>query len=165
MAKILSIIRHAKSVPPDGSDDYQRRLNDRGINDAKLVGEYLITHNEMFDFVMCSSAARAKQTLNQLNVFLNIASDKIIHLDDLYLASRSTICKFIENTDNQINHLAVVAHNPGLTSVCNYYTGDDLYNLPTCGVYTIKFQVDDWQALGRNVGKYVNLVTPKMLKK
>ena len=164
MAKILTIIRHAKSVPPDGSDDYQRNLNDRGINDAKLIGEYLVTHDEVFDFVMCSSALRAKQTLNQLNVFLNIASDKIIHLDDLYLASRSTICKFIENTDYQIQHLAVVAHNPGLTSVCNYYTGDDLYNLPTCGAYTIKFKVDDWQSLGRDVGKYVNLVTPKMLK-
>lgn len=162
--KRLSIIRHAKSIHPDSGDDYKRTLNERGVKDAKLVGEYLTKQDYKIDFVMCSSAERAKQTLNQLNVFINIASDKIVHMDDLYLASRSVLCEHIEKCDNQINHLAIVAHNPGLTSVCNYYTGDDLYNLPTCGVYTIEFKVDDWQAVGREMGQQNNYITPKMLK-
>ncbi len=164
MAKKLSIIRHAKSVSPDEGDDFERTLNERGIHDANLVGEYLMTQDYSFDTVICSSAVRAKQTLNQLNVFLNIASDKIVHLDDLYLASQAVISTIIEKADNHINHLAVVGHNPGLTSLCNYYSGDDLYNLPTCGVYTIEFNVDDWQALGRGLGCQLRLMTPKMLK-
>ncbi len=162
--KRLSVIRHAKSIHPDGGDDYKRTLNERGVKDAKLIGEYLTQQDYKIDFIMCSSAERAKQTLTQLNVFINIASDKIVYTDDLYLAPRSVLCEHIEKCDNQFSHLAIVAHNPGLTSLCNYYTGDDLYNLPTCGVYTIEFKVDDWQAVGREMGQQNNYITPKMLK-
>ena len=164
MMKRLSIIRHAKSTHPNVGSDYGRTINERGVSDAKLIGEYLVAQDYKFDLVLCSSAVRAKQTLNQLNTLLNLDDDLIIHLDDLYLASRSTICRIVEACDDRLQHVAMVGHNPGVTSVCNFYTGDNLENLPTCGVYSISFQVDNWQTLGQDVGKQEDVVTPNMLK-
>ncbi len=164
MGKRLSIIRHAKSVNLSEGSDFDRSLNERGINDARLVGDHLLKNNYSLDAVYCSTAVRAQQTWNELNSFLNVTSQHIFFLDRFYLASYTTFTAQIENTDNRLNHIAVVGHNPGLTSLCNYYTGDDLYNLPTCGVYSISFLVDDWKSIGPGVGNKAALITPAMLK-
>lgn len=164
MSKSLHIIRHAKSDWSDECADIDRGLNKRGYKDTKLIGEYLSTNNYQMQHVFCSTARRAKITIEELNRYLQIPQQNIQHIEALYLASSAYLTSIIENTDNQFHQIAVVGHNPGLTELCNYYTGDSLVNLPTCGIYSIHFDVDDWQALGCESGATTKFITPRQLK-
>ncbi|MFK8028359.1 MAG: histidine phosphatase family protein [Gammaproteobacteria bacterium] len=164
MNKQLSIIRHAKSDWSEEMPDFDRALNKRGLNDAILIGNYLHDHNYQFDRVYCSSANRARQTLGQLNMSLNLAKDSIQLERSLYLASLAHLVSLIEQLSHSHHHVALIAHNPGLTDLCNFITGDRLGNLPTCAVYTIQCCVDDWRAVGLESGTKKMLMTPRMLK-
>lgn len=164
MDKRLSIIRHAKSDWPAGRRDFDRAINKRGISDARLIGNYLHANGQQFDKVYCSKANRAKLTLEQLNAVMKFTESNIRYEQSLYLASLTYLLSFIEQVSNDYNNIALIAHNPGLTNLCNYLTGDQLNNLPTCGVYTIQFCVDDWKAIGLESGVKKSLVTPKMIK-
>ena len=164
MDKQLTIIRHAKSDWSTGCRDFDRALNKRGISDARLVGEYLHANEQQLDKVYCSTANRAQLTLKELNSYLKLTEDTLHFEQSLYLASLATLLPFIEQVSNNDNHIVLIAHNPGLTELCNYLTGDQLTNLPTCAVYTIQFCVDEWRAIGLESGIKKSLITPKMLK-
>lgn len=164
MSKSLHIIRHAKSDWSDECANVDRGLNKRGYRDTALIGEYLSTHDYHIEQVLCSTARRARITLEELNRYLDIPTKNFQHIEALYLASSAHLTSIIENTDNRYHQIAVLGHNPGLTELCYYYTGDYLANLPTCGVYSIHFDVDDWQALGCESGTTTNLITPRQLK-
>ncbi len=164
MNKQLSIIRHAKSDWSAGCRDFDRTLNNRGYNDAKLIGNYLHTSHQQFDRVFCSTANRAKLTLQQLNASLNLPTKHFQFEQSLYLASLTHLVSFIEKISDQYHHAALIAHNPGLTDLCNFLTGDQLANLPTCGVYTIQCCIDDWKAIGFESGIMKSLITPRILK-
>ena len=164
MNKTLTIIRHAKAGWPDDAKDYDRPLLERGISDAQIIGRYLNDQNYSFDAVLCSGARRARQTLKNLQTELSIDQKKIHFNEDLYMTSVNSVTKKIEGLPNSLNWVAIVGHNPTLTELCNYLTNDNLSNLPTCGVYTISFPFNDWQAIGPGSGNTVSLVTPKMLK-
>ena len=164
MNKILTIIRHAKSDWTNECPDYDRTLNDRGRKDTRTIATALLADNFIVDQVFCSTAIRAKQTLQHLNTFLKISESKIQYSDALYLASLKQLISYCENLNNEINKVIIVGHNPGLTELCNYFTGDDLQNLPTCSVYCIHFPIEDWRAIGINLGRKGVFITPKILK-
>ena len=164
MSKILHIIRHAKSDWSNECADFDRGINKRGYKDTKLMGEYLALNDYHIEQVLCSSSRRARITMEELNRYLDIPTRNIQHIDALYLASCSQLTSIIENADNQYNQIAILGHNPGLTDLCYYYSGDYLQNLPTCGVYSIHFDVDDWRALGCESGSTTQFITPRQLK-
>ena len=164
MAKQLTIIRHAKSVTTSTGSDRDRSLNARGQGDAKLIGKFLSAQGIVFEQVYCSIATRARQTFEKINEILEIPAENV-HFDDaLYLASLPVLLGYIENLPNTHDRVVLVGHNPGLTELCNSLCNGDLTNLPTSGVYTIQFPVDDWQAAGAGTGECLKLVTPRMLK-
>jgi len=164
MDKQLTIIRHAKSDWSAGCKDYERTLNDRGYSDAQLIGEYLHANKQRFDRVYCSKAKRAQLTLHQLNQFLTLPEERIRNEQSLYLASVTHLESFIQLFSDQDQHVAIIAHNPGLTELCNYLTGDDLSHLPTCAVYSVQLYVNEWKAIGAECGARNSLITPRMLK-
>tara|TARA_R110002096_G_C14569312_1_gene720494 strand:- start:987 stop:1496 length:510 start_codon:yes stop_codon:yes gene_type:complete len=164
MNKQLSIIRHAKSDWSTDNKDFERVLNDRGYADAQLMGEYLQASKQQFDRVYCSTAKRAKLTLQQLNCSLKLPQSRIYYEQSLYLSSVIHLVSFIGQFNEQDNHIALIAHNPGLTDLCNFLTGDQLSNLPTCAVYSVQFFVDEWRAVGAECGTKKTLIRPRMLK-
>ena len=161
--KKLSIIRHAKSATMDGADQ-ERPLNDRGERDFKLMGQFLAAQNLNIEYMACSTANRARATLDGLNTALQISDSNITYDDSLYLASLPVLAKYIEALPNTYTHAALVGHNPGLTELCNFLTSSDIGNLPTCAVCHIHFPVDDWQAIEAGLGEQKALWTPKILK-
>lgn len=65
--KTLYLLRHAKSSWKDpGLDDLDRPLNKRGRETAKTMAAYLRRAKISPDVVLCSTAVRAKQTLEPI---------------------------------------------------------------------------------------------------
>src|SRR5436309_2529349 len=65
--KSLYLLRHAKSSWKDpGLDDHDRPLNKRGRQAAKIMATYLRRSEITPDVVICSTATRAKETLDPI---------------------------------------------------------------------------------------------------
>jgi phosphohistidine phosphatase len=70
--KFFYLLRHAKSSWKEpGLNDHDRPLNKRGRNAAKMMAKYLRRSEIKPDLVICSTAIRAKQTLDPIVKAIN----------------------------------------------------------------------------------------------
>jgi len=163
MKKQLTLIRHAKSSWDNkGQPDFERVLNERGQGDARRMGQALDKREITFDQVLCSSAARAKETLSLLRENLDIEDNAILYLDDLYCASVPTLIQIIQQQNSNKNNIAIVAHNPGLEDLATTLSGNS-ESFSTCTVMKIEFTFNDWSQLGTKTGIATLLLKPKTL--
>src|ERR1051326_9457722 len=59
----LMLLRHAKSdCTRPGARDHERTLAPRGREAAPRIGAYMVHHGLLPDFVVCSTAVRARET-------------------------------------------------------------------------------------------------------
>lgn len=115
MSFYLYIMRHAKSDWSTGEPDFDRPLNKRGQKNAARMGQWLANNKHVPGQVLCSSAVRARQTLDiVLESFQSFPGECIIHDRDLYLADMDTLLAKILLYRHAANSLLLVAHNPGL---------------------------------------------------
>jgi len=150
MSKRLSILRHAKSEWANaGLSDHGRPLNTRGNNNATQLGIRLKAEQLQPQKILCSSATRAQETAKRVVQGLDCA-DILVTEPDLYLASPATLLRAAANCSDDIGHLMLVAHNPGMTELVNNTSNVQLDNLPTCGIFSIDFDIESWAELGMN---------------
>ena len=71
-ARTLVLLRHAKAETPGEVFDYDRRLAPRGAADAVAAGAWLAAHDLLPDLVLCSPAARTRQTWHGVAVGLSV---------------------------------------------------------------------------------------------
>lgn len=172
MKRTLTLIRHAKSSwnDPDISD-FERTLNKRGRHDAPRIGaelkQELDAQDISFDKMLCSTATRARETLDLLLPPLAINTDNILYLQELYCASTQEIFDAIADHANreqasEANHLAIIAHNPGLENLASHLTGKT-FSMSTCEVVQIEFDSQSWSEISGTKGKVIMDLCPKKL--
>ena len=94
--------------------------------------------------MVSSPATRAMATAEALAEELGYPWDGIVAEEDLYEADAEEILTIIEDQDDWIDHLVVIGHNPGLTTLSNILSRADLENVPTCGVVALTYDVERW---------------------
>lgn len=151
--KQLLIIRHAKSSW-DNLDlsDFERPLNNRGQQDALLMVDVLKGYNLKLDKIYSSSATRAKMTIEILAKGLGIHLENVKFVDELYNASRKDLLNFIRQLDDNLNSVAIVGHNPGLTDLTHYLLYDFDHELPTTATVLIELDIDTWSSTKSGTG-------------
>lgn len=162
--KKLFIVRHAKSSwsNPD-LEDFDRPLNKRGKKAAKEMGKRLALRNNFPDSMITSPAKRAAATAKLIAEEISFSSKKIVSEPTFYEASVSDFMSVLKDVDDNINRLMIFSHNPGLTDLTNYLTGADIYNIPTCGIAEIDFDIISWKNLDQNSGRLVSFDYPKKI--
>ncbi|WP_136480998.1 SixA phosphatase family protein [Cognatitamlana onchidii] len=160
--KTLTLIRHAKSSWEYDVIDHERPLNKRGINDAKLLSSYLKRLNPQVDLVFCSDATRTKATAAFFIESLCIDLEQVIYNYELYDFDGRSLQKVIQECPDAVNYLMVFAHNHAVTSFVNTFGCKYIENVPTCGLITIKFDIDRWQDLKQ--GTTTKTIFPRDLK-
>jgi phosphohistidine phosphatase len=168
----LLLMRHAKTEKdgPTGKDR-DRRLDDRGRDDATAMGLYMAQHDLVPDRALVSTAVRARQTWDHASAdWPRIAVE---HRDDLYSADPGDLLAIIRAAAAEDpRRLLVVGHNPGfhelaLALVAGGKAKDRealLDNLPTSGLAVIDFAIDDWNDVSFRRGRLERFVTPRRLK-
>ena len=150
----LTLIRHAKSSWDNPAlSDFDRPLNKRGMKNAPLMGKIISKRGLVFDRIVASPALRAITTAHLIAGKQGFPEQDIQQRDELYDASVDELLDCVHSLDNQYASIALVAHNPGLTSLCNYLSGESIANLPTCAVAVIEFDLDDWRAVYQDTGR------------
>lgn len=151
--KHLLIIRHAKSSWENlDLSDIERPLNNRGQQDALLMVDVLKGYNLNLDKIYCSTATRARMTIEILAKGLGLKLEDINFVDELYNASRKDLLNLIRQLNDNLNSVAVVGHNPGLTDLTHYLLYDFDYELPTSAIVMIELKIDSWSSIKSGIG-------------
>src|SRR5271166_6291051 len=94
--KTLHLLRHAKSSWKDPNlDDHDRPLNKRGRQTAKLIAAYFRRAKIAPDLVICSTAVRARQTLDPIAKVRK--PPKVVIQRGIYEGMQQTIWEHLRN--------------------------------------------------------------------
>ena len=114
----LMLLRHAKTETdaPSGKDQ-DRRLDDRGRNDAAEIGGWMTRHPPFPDSVLVSPAVRAHQTweIAWQAMKKRVPEPEVELVPDLYGADPAQLLLTIrEASTADPKTLMLVGHNPGM---------------------------------------------------
>lgn len=112
MDREILFLRHGKAGRPDGVEDIDRPLKDRGRVQARKIGTWLKKHDALPDAVLSSPARRALETAE--DVLEAAGCDRrLIGTDPrLYFEARSKLMQALAEGGGTVERLLVVGHNP-----------------------------------------------------
>ncbi len=161
--KKLILIRHAKSSWSNPAlPDRERPLNKRGLRDAPLMAELISAECNAPDLILCSSSKRTRQTVEYFSDKWGLARNKINYKDGIYHASTDQLMHEIKRIDEDLNSVAIVGHNPGLTFLVDElvrYDAPD--NIPTCGIVILESDSDFWSSFDAARIRLIKYFYPK----
>lgn len=155
MKKII-LLRHAKSNhTPPGLEDFDRNLNEKGLEDLNKVSEFLNSEQFIPEKIYCSSATRTKETCETIISEIKTPID-VEYSMNLYLANTEVLFNKIKGTNRDINTVMVVGHNPGIHDLVLFLLKNEgsasereLYgSFPTSALAILNFNCEEWQNLG-----------------
>ena len=158
--RTLLILRHSKSGHDQPVSDKQRTLTSQGRKDARRMGELARERNSIPDRVLCSTATRARETIE---FFAQGAKLKqpVDFLDALYLADPAAILRVIREHARASELVMVVGHNPGLQGLVAKLTGEHI-ELPTTALAECALPIQSWSDLeGKIAGTLLAILKPK----
>ena len=121
-ARTLVLLRHAKAETPGDRPDFERRLTDKGRADADAAGSWLADEGLRPDLVICSPAARARQTWHGVAVALSQAdpdgpAPEVHYEPGLYEGGRTEVIDLLRAVPAGTPTVLVIGHNPTMSDV------------------------------------------------
>lgn len=161
--KTLLLLRHAEAAPAGpGLDDHERVLTPRGRHQAEAQGRWLARHGPRPATLLCSSAARTRETA----VLLAAAADWTVEpcaLDALYDATVTALLDVVRAIDDGLDTALLVGHAPSVPTLVSALAtrGDDL--ALACEPATL-FRLDcdcgSWTDMAPRIGTLSLLLPP-----
>jgi phosphohistidine phosphatase len=121
-ARILVLLRHAKAETPGELPDFERRLTTVGETDADAAGAWLADEGLRPGLVLCSTAARTRQTWLGVAVALaqadpDAASPEVHYEQQLYDGGRTEVVDLLRAVSDETKVVLVVGHNPTMSDM------------------------------------------------
>ena len=138
----LILLRHAHAGShTTGPDDRDRVLSEVGVQEARAAGAWLREQGLLPDRVLCSPAARTRETLAVLG---DLGVVEVREEPSIYEASPGTLAALVD-ANRDANRLLLVGHNPGLEQLAalmhSGQTGD-YRGMPPGGIAVLRLPVD-----------------------
>jgi phosphohistidine phosphatase len=160
--KRLSLIRHAKSSWKQREiPDFERPLNARGERDAPEMALRFARRSPPPDAILSSPAARAASTARAVARALGRDEDGISYERQLYLASATELLTLVQRLDDELEHVAIVGHNPGISALADALAREAVDSVPTSGVVRLELDVERWREVGEGRGHVVEVDLPR----
>lgn len=162
MRRHLTLLRHAKSSWQEaGISDHDRPLNQRGQQDAPVMGRRLLARGSRPSLILTSTALRARHTAQIIARELGYPGEFLQREPELYLATPEQILAVIARQADSFRNIIVCGHNPGLTELANRLTDSDIDNIPTCGMTVIELDLAHWAGVATASGRLQLFDYPK----
>jgi phosphohistidine phosphatase len=166
--KRLFILRHAKSSWDDPElADHDRPLAPRGRRAATAIGEHMRRERLIPALVHCSSATRARETLERIAPALGDDTTILIE-PELYSASAGDLLERLRRLPAMTASALLIGHNPAVQELALMLAAGDPRRAalegkyPTAGLAVLGFEAD-WSDLDVGAADLVDFVTPKAL--
>jgi phosphohistidine phosphatase len=144
--RILLLMRHAKSSWKDESlADEDRPLNERGKLDAVRMGKFLRENGLAPDFILTSTAKRARQTAKRVCTSGKFVAP-IEECEELYFSGPDAYVSRIAEVPPTVRTLLVIGHNPDLEVLAGRLTGESAI-LPSAAIARIELKAESWRDL------------------
>lgn len=145
--KTILLIRHAKSSWENFSvSDEDRPLNERGKKNAPEMARRLLKKDIRIDAFISSPAKRARATAEYFAEEYGVSKKKIILVPELYMASNAAFISTIRNAPEDAKTIALFSHNNGITEFANTLSDARIDEMPTCAVFAVHADIDDWHS-------------------
>ena len=168
MAMRLFLLRHAKSSHDDPAlADHDRPLAPRGERAAKTMGRYIRDHGVSPALVLCSSATRARETLDRLSAGIGESAVRIE--SELYEASAAELGERLRQIPDDVPSVMLIGHNPAIERLALDLaaSGPDLDDMarkfPTGALAVLEFDAA-WSGLDSDGARLVAFVKPRDLR-
>lgn len=159
----LWILRHAHSGwDGDSGSDHERPLSARGRRSVRELGEFLAARNEAPSRILCSTAMRARQTVELLAATAGWDVD-VRHTRDLYEATASGVLSEIRTLDDESSPLLVAGHQPASADLASRLIGGCSFRMPTAGLISIGCEIDRWSSLRFGNGSLLWMTIPRIV--
>lgn len=168
--KELLLFRHAKSSRKDPSmGDLDRPLSRRGQRAAARMAGWLAATGFEPDVVLCSAAARTRETWSFLREALG--NPEVRFERALYLASASSMLQRLRKLPANTRSVMMIGHNPGLQDLALQLLGMRSTKtrtriktkFPTAAVVHIEIDIARWDGIGPGMARLVDCVYPRDL--
>jgi phosphohistidine phosphatase len=168
--KRLILFRHAKSDWPEGVDDHDRPLSDRGKKAAPVMGVYLEKNKLLPDLVLVSTARRAQETWTRACRALK-APPPAKNTREVYEAAAEKLLDVVRKTGPDVRTLMIVGHNPGLEELAKRLMKDAggeaggrlQEKFPTAAIAVLSFDAGEWKDIAAGSCSLDRFVTPKSI--
>ena len=155
--KLIHLLRH--SYTAEGSPDSERQLTPLGESTCRSMAAKIADAGCSFTNVCVSPAQRAQSTIllmsEALDTRINWSTD-----EDLYSFDDADLMHWLERRDDALAAVMIVGHNPAISSLAAYLTGEPIAQVPPCTYVRIAADVDHWQALSSRCGRIECVVYP-----
>ncbi len=170
--KRIYLLRHAKSSWDDPAlGDFERPLNGRGRKAAPRIGRLLRQRGWRPELVLCSSAARARETWDLVASELGAPVDSKL-LKSLYLASPNQLLRSLERLDDAFASVMLIGHNPGLETLALQLAGPGSESkalaklrakYPTAALAIIDAEAEHWSDVAVAQTKLRGFIVPNAI--
>ena len=171
----LTLLRHAKSSWDNpGAADFDRPLAKRGQKAAPLMGAEIARRDLVPELVLCSSAARTRQTLDLVLGTWPVPHPEVVFDEAIYMATSEELLaqvRAVAPRSPAPSRVMVVGHNPGMEDFAADLTGGGnpearkllAEKYPTCALAVLNFAAAAWSDVDFGQGELELFLTPARL--
>jgi phosphohistidine phosphatase len=142
----LLLFRHSKTESRRNRDhDFDRVLTEQGRVDAGAMGSLLSERGPFPKLVLCSDAARARETA-EIAFGQAGSMPETRFLPDLYDAEVDDYRRVLAEIDPALDVVMIVGHNPTLEEAVKEWTGTE-QKLGTSDIAVLEFEYSGWSQL------------------
>ena len=127
------------------------------------MAKRLLKKKVPIDAFLSSPAKRAKSTAEYFAKEYGTEKKKIIYVPELYMASQDGFVQTIRNAPHKAHSIALFSHNNGITQFANALSETRIDDMPTCSVFAVNVDIDDWKDFQPGSAKFYFFDYPKSL--
>lgn len=157
--KTLIVVRHGKSSWEIPSQDYERPLIEKGIQNSQLVASHATNLIHSNSLIWSSFANRAFSTAKIMVTEWNKSIDEIQVKKELYTFDHQQLTSLIQSCPDDYDSLVIFGHNHAITDFVNKFGDIFIDNVPTSGLVSIIFETNSWSTIQK--GKTNKIVFPR----
>lgn len=170
--KTLILLRHAKSSWSDPAlDDHDRPLNKRGRRAAPLIARWLEARGHLPEAIFCSSARRARDTLEQMaEAVPALPAPEIV--EDLYHAAPADLLSVATRLPGDAARAMLIGHQPGLGGFARRLTAgtprprcaEAFSHFPTAAAAVLTLDIAEWREITFASARFTDFAKPRELE-
>jgi phosphohistidine phosphatase SixA len=122
-SRLVYLMRHAQAHRGGSGKDIDRALTAEGVAACERLHRYLSMADVDPDIVLCSTALRARQTLDAISPVVGGRAE-VAHLQEVYEGNADALAQRLRQTRAEVRRVMVVGHNPALPRLVEKLTGE-----------------------------------------
>ena len=166
--RFVYLLRHAKSSWKSGVPDHERPLAKRGRRAAKAICRHLREQGVEPELVLCSTARRARETLERIEPALGSPAVRIE--PGLYGAGSDALLDRLRAVPDEVGSVMLIGHNPALQQLAldlarpTADVGELAAKYPTAALVTLAVPALRWRLIEPATAELVGFVRPRELQ-